>query len=312
MSELGGFRPITDLCQFEMTDEERSLCNQTVEDWTGKLKGYCFTIQQADPADQFCMTALPPPSPNVRTQNILGERARTGRLMVIPQLPVDHDDLPEILQDEDAFDEDAYTAIMENEPPPGPEADDGRRPWIIELFGSFDFGGIVAPLHADGGDSSPLDHGEVTRFAVHVGGGADFGYRFDVSEPVDLFVSVGGEYFLNYSTNGGNLHTYAGRLRFGLETGISDSCDFEVALIAKLGYTESDGPVYHPDTGETELSYLNGAAGGTFGWIWHGELWRVGLAIEGLYDFMQDEVDGISIGPFPIMFILALRTGWNL
>jgi len=308
MSELGEFRPITDLCQFEMTDEERSLCNQTVEDWTGKLKGYCFTIQQADPADQFCMTALPSPSPNVRTQNILGDRARTGRLMVIPQLPVDHDDLPEMLQD--VFDEDAYTAIMEDKKLQS-GGDDFRR-WSIELFTGIDLGGISAPLHAEGGSTSPIHHGDPTSYAVRVGGGLDLDCRFGISEPADLFVSAGAEYYFNYSAEGGNLHSWLGRLRFGIVLGMNGSSAFEAAAIAKLGYTESDGPVYHPASGEVTLSYLDGGVGASLGWVWQGETLRAGFEIEGLYNFMRDDQGGVSITPFPIPFILNFRLGWNL
>ena len=320
MTEISGYRAVEELCQYDMTDEQRSVCREVISSCREKVEPLCqFIFSPAPEASEdlelwedlrtqenrdFCANALP------------AHEMHSGRLIPIPHLPLDYDELPDEVQEslETIYSnaEDIYTAAMEDGPIPAPEVDDGSRPYIVELFGGVNIGGIRSSLQADGENLSPTDHRQAAEYAVSFGGGLDFDYQIDISEEIDFFVSAGFEYFCNYSMEGANVNTYYGRLRFGPLIRISESSDFEVAAILKLGYLNSDGLVYHPAVGDFELSNFDGAAGGYLGWMWHEDLWRVGFGIEGLYTFTRDYVNGTAVGPFPIPFILTMRTGWNL
>jgi hypothetical protein len=287
-----------------MSDEDRSLCEEMVQDYRSKVMGYCYNIQQINPADEFCLTALPPPSPNIRTQNILGDRARTGRLMVVPHLPVDFDGLPDLLQD--AFDEDVYEAILSDESPLQAQEGDGCGNWRFALRFGYDFLAIRTTIDVDGPEDNTAGSRETTEFISHFGGRAEVNYRF----PFRLFVSTGADYMIDYSRNGGNLHAVSGLIGIGYSFLASGLLDVELSVLSKLGYLFSSGPVYHDILGDhAEFSNFDASVGAMIDFVFHNDKWCFLFGLEGGRTLTSAKEDGFEIRTFPYTFLVTLGAG---
>ncbi len=297
------FRPVIELCQFEMTPEENALCAASVEDYKSKLIAYCsYTQQHENPADQFCLIALP--EPEIRTQNILGESARRGRQLVIPQLPVDFDDLPEMLQDK--IDEDTYTAIMENEAPPLPGEETGYGLWMGSLRFQYDLFGTNTEIVGESAGPSHPNTDDSTEYLSHFGSRLEVRFRF----PFGLTLMTGADYMFDYSKNGANLHTidWVGGTGYSFMT--SDSSELEISAIGRVGYLTSDGDVYNENLGEKfRFSALDATIGMRVDLILRFGNFCFLAGLEGFRAFTNAKVDGLTIETFPYSFMVTLGAG---
>jgi hypothetical protein len=265
--------------------------------------GYCYNVQQTNPVDEFCTMALPAPSSQVRTQNILGESARTGRLLVIPQLPVDFDDLPETLQD--AFDEDTYTAIMEDKPLSS--LDDSSGLWRFSLRFQYDLTGTYNRITVDGSNDASVANVEPTTYLARFGGRAELAYRFDFG----LLLFGGADYIVDYTNNGGNLNIVDGVFGGGISFKVGEMTFLELSLLGRLGYLFSSGQVTHDAfRGPFEISNLDGGIGFRIDLVAYlSEMWSFLIGIEGSRTFTTAERDGLEVLVFPYYFLVTLGAG---
>lgn len=301
----GQFRSIMELCQYDMGEADRALCESTAERYRGQLMGYCFDVQQTNPTDEFCMTALPAPSSRFRTENMLGERARTGRLPVVAQLPVDFDDLPEALQD--AFDEDTYTALMNDEPLSSLEETAGIAPWRISLRFQYDLSGTYNEITVNGVEGYYTEDIPPTKYLARFGGRFEVAYRFDFS----LTILGGVDYMIDYADNGGDLNMIDGVLGGGLSFEVGEGSFLELVLLGKLGYLFSSGQVSHAAFGGPfEVSNLDGGIGFRMDYVARiSELWNFIIGLEGQRTFTAAERDGLEVLVFPYYFLFTMGAG---
>lgn len=302
MPELGDFRAITDLCERQTMADDAELCRETVEGYKSALMGYCYGVQtEEDPTDLFCMTALPQPAPQTRTYNILGDGARTGRLLVVPHLPVEHDGLPEPLQD--AFDEDTYEAIMNGEPLS--EIGSGAEgAWRLSLKFQYDLVGMGDEIGVEGSERTTVEGDDGTTYWSHFGCRLDGAYRFDFG----LKLSAGVDYLFKYGRGGGDIHTFDGVVGAGFSFETGEFSMLEMSVIAKLGYLFSTGGLYHAVfAGPFDMSGLDAAIGADIEFIFgNGSLWSVLIGIEGARTFTSPEEDGLKIIMFPYSLLLTV------